>query len=102
MECIAEVPAQLGLTGEDDERRQRNHFALHRAEGITMPNGAKERFAEYALEIGGDIPGTGHRPRAGDGAAAKHTSRVLPTGVAGVQFAHRSSPVTGMAACSGL
>jgi hypothetical protein len=51
--------------------------------------------AEYPLEIGGDIPGARHGPRAGDGAAAKHAPRILPTCVAGIQFAHSSPPMKG-------
>src|SRR5262245_1069768 len=102
MERVTEVLTQLGLAGQHDERRQRNHLALHGAEGVTAPDSAKERFAEYALEIRRHVPGAGHGARVPDRATAKHASRVLPTGVAGIQFAHRSPPVKGMAARSGL
>jgi len=44
----------------------------------TAPDDAEERFAEDPLKIGRHVPGARHRLRAGDGAAAKHASRVLP------------------------
>src|SRR5919204_6782855 len=95
MERVLEVLTQLGLTGQHDERRQRNHLALHGAEGIAAPDGAEEGFAEDPLEIRGHVPGAGHGARVPDRTTAKHASRVLPTGVAGIQFAHRSPPVRG-------
>ena len=86
----------------DDARRQGQHRARPGAEGLTGPEGATEGFAEEPLAIGRHSPGTGHGPCAGAGAAATHASRVLPTGVAGIPCAHRSPPVKGMAARSGL
>ena len=50
MQSVAKVPAQLGLAGQHDEGRQRNHLALHRAEGVAAPDGAEESFADWPVE----------------------------------------------------
>ena len=38
--CEAQV-TQLGLAGQHKERRQGNHLALHRGEGVTVPDGTE-------------------------------------------------------------